>query len=320
MLSLHARPDRGNMTYRLIATAAAASLFTMTSGLAHAAMPDSVRGMIATTMANGSKEEVDTVVKFAKQSNPEDAAEIDKMYDGYKADQAKRDAEAAKAKEEELRTAGLFENWKGEGEIGAFLTTGNTDASGFAAGLKLHRDGIKWRHNVFVAADYQRTNGVTSREYISAGYKADWKINQRLYVYGIGQYERDPIAGYTRRLTAGTGVGYRMIDRPNMTLDLEAGPSWRQTRYVGGLSESKIAARGAVNFGWQVTPNMRFGENASVYIQSGSSTYNSLTGLDFKVSDRLSARISYLLQHESDPLPGRKSTDGTARFTVVYGF
>lgn len=306
------------MNYRLIATTAIGA-FAMTTTPAFA-MPQNVRDMISAAMASGSKEEVDTVVKFAKQSNPADAAEIDAMYDGYKKQVAAKDAEAAKKKEDDIRSAGFFENWKGEGEAGAFLTSGNTDATGVAAGLKLHREGIKWRHNIFVAADYQRTDGDTTREYIQAGYKADYKVSDRLYFYGLGQYERDPIAGYTRRLTAGTGIGYKVIAEPNMTLDLEAGPSWRQTHYVGGLKESKIAARVAGNFGWQIAPTLKFTESASVYLQSGSQTYNSLTGLDFKVSDKISTRLSYLLQHESDPLAGRKATDSTARFTVVYGF
>ena len=282
--------------------------------------PPSARDMVVEAIKNGSKEEIATIVKYAKRVSPDEKADIDALHKDYLTRHATQLAAAKAAKEEALRTARFFDNWKGEGELGAFLTTGNTEASGVSGGLRLKREGLQWRHNLFASADYQRTNGVTSREYIVAGYKPDWKINDSLYVYGLGQYERDIKAGYGRRLSLGPGLGYKVINTAKAKLDLEAGASLRDTQYLTQASETTVVGRLAANLGWQISPTLRLSENAAVHFEPQSANINALTSLDFKVSKKVSTRLSYLLLHETDPLPGREMTDGTTRFTVVYGF
>src|SRR3546814_14678431 len=64
--------------------------------------------------------------------------------------------EAARAK---LAAAKFWENWKGEGQIGASQSSGNTDSVGLSLGIALNRKGIDWSHRIMAQADYQRTNG-----------------------------------------------------------------------------------------------------------------------------------------------------------------
>lgn len=272
-----------------------------------------VKGMIDAALANGNEADVATVVKIAKQANPDQANDIDAMHTAWLADRAAK-------KQAELASAGMLDNWKGQGEAGAYLTTGNSDNSGVALGLNLSREGNKWRHAVFAAADFQKSNGVKTRERYLAGAKVDYKFSDRLYAYGLGQWERDPFLGYSSRLSASGGVGYRIINEPDMTLGVEAGPAWRRTSYVTGVDESKLAGRAALDFGWQINPGLRFTENASTYIESGNVSTLSMTALDAKISGALTARLSYSMQHESDPLPGREKLDTTSRATLVYGF
>ena len=44
------------------------------------------------------------------------------------------------------------------------------------------------------------------------------------------------------------------------------------------------------------------------------------TGLEAKVSDGLSTRLSYTVDYDSNPPTGAVSTDTQSRFTLVYGF
>lgn len=43
-------------------------------------------------------------------------------------------------------------------------------------------------------------------------------------------------------------------------------------------------------------------------------------GFNFKMTDRLSTRVSYRTEWDSDPLPGLKSTDNKLGVSLVYGF
>lgn len=291
-----------------------ATVATFTAAIpAQAEVNGQIKAMIDVAMANGNEADVATIVKIAKQTNPDQANDIDNMHTAWLSDRAAK-------KQAALQQASLLDNWKGQGEAGGYLTTGNTKNSGIALGLNLNREGLNWRHAVFATADFQKTDGVKSRERYLVGGKVDYKFSKRAYAYGLGQWERDPFLGYSSRLSASGGVGYRVIDEPDMTLGLEAGPAWRRISYVNSVDESKLAGRAALDFAWQINPGLRFTENASTYIESGNVSTLSMTALDAKVSGALTARLSYGMQHESDPLPGRKKLDTTTRATLVYGF
>ena len=62
------------------------------------------------------------------------------------------------------------------------------------------------------------------------------------------------------------------------------------------------------------------GGAALVFVDSRSTTINLVTGLEAKVSDRLSTRFSYAVDYDSNPPVGKVNTDSISRFSVVYGF
>src|SRR3546814_17570007 len=97
-------------------------------------------------------------------TTPEDAAEIEEQVVAYRAERQRLKDEAAAAARAKLAAAKFWENWKGEGQIGASQSSGNTSSAGLSAGLALARKGIDWTHKLRAQADYQRTNGKTSVE------------------------------------------------------------------------------------------------------------------------------------------------------------
>ena len=48
--------------------------------------------------------------------------------------------------------------------------------------------------------------------------------------------------------------------------------------------------------------------------------FDIITGLEAKVSDRLTTRLSYDVEYDSNPPAGAVETDTLSRFTLVYGF
>ncbi|MEL6531195.1 MAG: DUF481 domain-containing protein, partial [Pseudomonadota bacterium] len=106
------------------ACAAVAALTPHTAALAE--LPDPVRAMIDAAIESGDEAKVRTVIDLAKQTNPDDASELDGILSSFEAELAAATAEAQATKEAEIRSAGLFDNWTGQGELGAFRSTGNT--------------------------------------------------------------------------------------------------------------------------------------------------------------------------------------------------
>lgn len=283
---------------------------------AQAALPDPVKAMIEAAIASKKDADVQIVVKIAKSTNPDDVAEIEAMLANYTAEKAKLLA----AEEQRKRQAGFFENWSGKGELGGFHSSGNTDSTGISGSLKLKKEGEKWRHNLRALADYQRTNGTTDREQFLAAYKPHYKFNDRFYAYGLAQYERDRFQGFSSRISLSGGLGYAVIKSDDAALNIKGGPAWRKTNFVGGGSNSSLAGLAALESFWQISENLRLTQDLSSYVESDNSTFASTTGLETKLIEALSARLSYSWKHETNLPLGVEKTDKISRATLVYDF
>lgn len=296
------------------------ALAASTATPAMAELPQSVRAMINAAIASGKPESVATVIDLAKQTHPGDSAEIDAIAADYNAQQQAAAAREAQEAEAALRNAGLFDNWTGQGQIGALRSTGNTSNTGLTAGLELTRKGVDWRHKLNALADYQRTDGVTTREQFLLAYEPNYQLNDRLFVYGLGQYERDRFQGFSSRISASGGLGYRVIDNDAMQLSVKAGPAYRKTSFIGGGSDSSLAGLAALDLDWQVAKTVKLTQDASAFVQSGNSSYLSATGVEIGLGGALSARLAYAVEHDTNPPAGAVKTDTITRFTLVYGF
>lgn len=302
------------MLYKFFSGAPAVALLSATA--AQATLPEPVKAMIDSAIASKNDADVQTVVKLAKATNPDDIAEIDALFAAYAAEKTQLAAAETRAKQE----AGFFSNWSGEGELGAFRSTGNSSNTGISGGIKLTKDAVKWRVKLRAFADYQRSNGITTREQFGASIEPNYKFNERLYAYGLAQYERDRFQGFSSRYTLSGGLGYAVIAEEDISLDVKTGPAWRKTNFTNGGSDSSIAGLAGLDFGWQISDNLKLTESASATIASDTNTFVSTTALDAKLLGSLSARLSYTVEHETNPPIGRIKTDTLSRATLVYGF
>ena len=304
---------------KTVLLASAVSLCALVATPAYAEIPGPVQAMIDAAIATGDKAKVETVIELAKATNPDDAAELDAILAEFNQDMALAEAEAAAAKEEEIRSAGIFDNWSGQGELGAFISTGNAENTGITASVSLAKEGINWRHKLSGRADYQETEGAVTREQFLAVYELNLKITDRLYAYALAQYERDRFQGFSARYSTSGGLGYDVLTE-GPTLTLNAGPAWRRTELIDETSSESFAARAALDFDWALSDTLTLTQDASAFAQDGSSTFISDTGFQAGLSDALSVRLSYTVEHDTDPPAGSVQTDTLSRVTIIYGF
>ena len=308
----------------------AAAALLVSHGAASAALPEAVRAMIDAAIATGDEGKVRTVAELARVANPADVAEIDAMLAEFETAVAARKQAEAEAKLAKIRSAGLFDNWSGKGEFGAFRATGNSSNTGITTGLAVSRKGIAWRHNLTGRVDYQRANGVTTREQFLARYEPNVKISDRFYAYALAQYERDRFQGFSGRYAISGGIGYQALKKDDLQLALKVGPAYRVTDFVDGRVESRIAGLIGVDFDWSITDRLKLtqdtnavaeaGGSAIAIIDSRNTTLDLITGLNATISSKLTARFSYAIEYDSNPPPGAVQTDTLTRVTLVYDF
>ena len=288
----------------------AAGLMAATAAQA-APVPDAVAAML--DAAAGDAAQLKVVADIAKKTNPQSVAEIDAKVAGFTAAQAK-------AREEKLASQGFFEGWSGSGEAGGFISSGNTSTKGIAVGANLVKETRSWKHSLRGFVDFQRQDGVTTRERYFAGYEGNYNITPNFYALATLAYEKDRFSGFDRRFSESLGLGYKLVNTDSIKLAIEGGPALRQTRYTSGFDDSAFAARGAGSLNWTISPSLTFTENATIFYDSFNTSVQSITALTAKLGGALSARASFQYNNESNPPAGRKNSDTTSRVTLVYSY
>ncbi len=233
------------------------------------APPDPVGDMLAAAIVTGKDGDVEAVAKLAKATNPDLAGEIDARVVAYRAERKRLKDDEAAAARAKLAAAKFWQNWKGEGQIGASQSSGNTKSAGLSAGIALARQGIDWSHRMRAQADYQRTNGRTSVERYVAELEPQYRIDDRAFAFGLGRWEHDRILGYDTRWNLSGGLGYKVVDNKTMSLSLKGGPAFRQTDFVSGRNDTELTALAGVDFGWQLSPTLRLTQVASTIAWRG---------------------------------------------------
>lgn len=297
---------------------------------ANAHLEPSVRAMVDAAIATGDAGKVDTIIEIAKLTNPKFVEELDGIHKKFREGKRNEQRLAKKRREEAIKAAGVFELWSGEIQAGGSHATGNSETLGLNGALKLKREGLDWTHLLNGRVDYQRNGGKTRREQYNLSYEPRYQIRKNLFAYGLAQFERDQRQGFDARYAVSGGLGYHVIDRANLDLAIKAGPALRRTEYTAGGTDNKLAALMGLDFDWEFAEGLKLtqdtnmvaetGGSATVIVDSSTTTLDLTTGLQAKISDRMSTRLSYQVEYDSNPPPGAVSTDTTSRFSLVYGF
>jgi putative salt-induced outer membrane protein len=276
-------------------------------------LPPAVREMLEAAIANGNENDIATVAKLARQTNPGSADEISRMVQSWK-DRTKRTREAV------IREASFTQLWSGRIEAGGFRSTGSTSELGLSGTVSIKRTGIQWTHELAASADYRRANGIVSRDRYVASYQPRYQFDPRGFAYGLVQFERDPSIGYDSRFTASSGIGYKLIVSTPLDLQVDVGPSVRHASYTTGETETKLGGRGSLDLAWRLAPNLTFKQTASGYAESDVFSFTALSALETKVASNWAVRLSYNVQYESESLLTDKAFDTLSRVTLTYDF
>ena len=156
-------------------------------------------------------------------------------------------------------------------------------------------------------------------------YQASFKLSPRLYGLGALNWDRDPFDGYTSRGSLSVGLGYMLVNRPNLTWSLDAGPAVRRIDYVAtanvpATNQTAAALSATSALSWNIAPKTILSEDVLCFAQQNYTTFITVTSLSVGLVGGLSARFSFKLQHDTRLPPGFDHTDTLSRATLVYGF
>lgn len=251
------------------------------------------------------------IAAFATDLKPDQAAEIEALM-----------AEIAEVSPLPVEPTGFFgwDGWSGQGELGGGFTSGNTDESTVGIRFRLEREAVLWTHEFDLLFDFTETDGQTTKQRLDTTYKLNRSLTERLYAFGLVNYEDDRFSGFDYRLFFAPGLGYRVFDRDDLSWRLEAGPGVRLNKFNDGTSDTEVVGFTRSRFSWQATDTLELINDTDVIGGGTSVTLKNLAAALFKINDRLRAKFSVDVRTESDPPPPAKRTDTTTKASIVYDF
>lgn len=213
-----------------------------------------------------------------------------------------------------------FGTWKGNVELGIVYTTGNTETETTSAKAKAATETEDWRHTIKYESLKSADQGTTTAERYVVNGQSDYKLDKKNFFFVMLNYENDRFSGYDYRITEAIGFGRRVLDEPNLTLDLEIGPGARQSKLETGETENEGMVRGAGRLNWKISESSNFTEDLTVDAGEDSTVTKSVSALSAQINGSLATKITYTIKNTSDVPPGVEKTDTETSVTLVYKF
>lgn len=218
-------------------------------------------------------------------------------------------------------------DWKMSAELGYVMTSGNSETSTTNAKFDATHEKEVWRNNVHAealgASTTDKTTNVTttSAERYQLSGKSDYKFSEFNYAFGLANYDKDRFSGYEYQTTVAVGYGRRLLQKDDMTLDLEVGPGIRIIKLDNAAdSDSEGILRAAAKYLWKLSETSSFTEDLSVDSGKDLTVSKSVTALTAKVNTSLAMKLTVTVKHNSDVPAGNEKTDTETALNLVYSF
>ena len=118
------------------------------------------------------------------------------------------------------------------------------------------------------------------------------------------------------------GAGFRSQQQQDFpTLDAAGNPTFDANGdpiLTNGLTEDEFALRGFSDFDYQFNENVAFYNDTEVLWASSDTYIWNESGVTAKLTENISARASFRVDHHTNPPAGSVGTDTTTRFGIVY--
>lgn len=230
---------------------------------------------------------------------------------------------------ERFGPTGVAQGFRGSFALSASGASGNTDTGELSAAGRITYGVGDWNHLFGFAAEYGEANGSKSEEKLFATYEGSRYFSDQLYAFGLARVEYDGFLvdengvgrdGDTLDAFLGFGPGYRVLNEQDHTWRIQGGPGVRYFEDVTGDSETEVGFIVSSRYYYAFSDTVSFTNDTDILGSDINTILTNDAGVNFKMSDNLSTRVSYRTEYNTDPAAGLKSTDNTIGVSLVLGF
>jgi len=203
--------------------------------------------------------------------------------------------------------------WSGKASMGLTLRAGNTEQVEYNAQAHLQRRTPATRLSLDYIGNISSVDGVDSANNHRVNSEFDVWLSKRFYlIVPFAEYYNDPFQNIGYRLTVGGGVGYDLVDRPNLEWTVTTGPAYQYVNFDSSQpGEPNAKGTGAMVFGsrfdWDINSRIELileyrGQYTSREV--GETTHHGVATLSLDVTKRFDVDISFIWDRISNPKTG----------------
>ncbi|MCQ1060166.1 DUF481 domain-containing protein [Photobacterium sp. DNB23_23_1] len=158
--------------------------------------------------------------------------------------------------------------------------------------------------------------------------QSDKKVNERTYVLGNVNYVDDRYGPYFNDFTLATGMGYQLIRRETLQVEVEAGPGYRhQEPNLDELDDDDIVVRdtvdelilrGSAKMTWKPSKTVEIGVRLTGIAGNSNSTMEAEFNLTTDISDFAAIKISNNQKLNSWVPEGLKKRDSAMTVNLLF--
>lgn len=215
--------------------------------------------------------------------------------------------------------------WQSSVEAGIVRTTGNTETQNTSLKGDIVYEEGQWKyagHGEAFGASQEDDTGksvVSAERYLLSG-KADYKISDLDYAFGLVQLQKDRFSGFEYEHVVALGYGRKLLKQPDMELDVEIGPGVRFFKVDNGQSDEEALLRLAGKYWWAITDHSKFTQDLTIEIGEDLTTTTSVTGLQANINSSLAMKFTFTVKNKDEVPVNTEKTDTETALTLVYTF
>ena len=210
--------------------------------------------------------------------------------------------------------------WSGKAGFGFLSTDGNSETSSLNADLGVAYKTGRWTHGLTALAISGSTSGFTTAERYFLGLKSDWAINDKSYIFGLIDADKDKFSAYDLRTTETVGYGRKLINTDTRQWNVEIGVGATQLEPIIGEDISDAILRLATDYHWNLSETALFVQTVGIEAGDSNTFLESVTSLKAQVYKDIGVRLSYSIKNNSDVPVGIEKTDTFTAISLEYSF
>jgi putative salt-induced outer membrane protein len=210
--------------------------------------------------------------------------------------------------------------WSGKATLGYLATSGNTENSTLKSGFELGYAAGKWTHLATAKAINSSENEVTTAEAYELGWKSEWDLSERDFLFGRLQWRKDRFSGFDTQFSQTVGYGRHLIDTEEHNLSVEVGAGARQSELADGTTDNETILRGGLNYAWQFSDTAKFTQDFTIEAGSNNTYAESISAISASLIGELALVASYTIKHNTDVLAPLEKTDTYTALSLEYAF